>query len=69
MTVVPAAVWGTHRVLRGWRPVGRGPVRVAFGPPVPVAGEGTRRERAHRLTVDVRDAIQALLDPMIGERP
>ena len=46
VTVVPVALWGTHRVLRGWRPVGRGPVRVAFGPPVPVPAEGTRRERA-----------------------
>jgi 1-acyl-sn-glycerol-3-phosphate acyltransferase len=69
VTVVPAALWGTHRVLRGWRPVGRGPVHVAFGPPVPVSVEGSRRERAHRLTADVRDAIQALLDPMVRERP
>ncbi len=69
VTVVPAALWGTHRVLRGWRPVGRGPVRVAFGPPVPVSAEGTRRERGTRLTADVRDAIQALLDPMVRQRP
>jgi 1-acyl-sn-glycerol-3-phosphate acyltransferase len=69
VTVVPAALWGTHRVLRGWRPVGRGPVHVAFGPPVPVTAEGSRRERAHQLTADVRHAIQALLDPMVRERP
>ena len=37
VTVVPAALWGTHRVLRGWRPVGRGP--------------GARRVRAARAGV------------------
>ena len=41
----------------------RGPVRVAFGPPVPVSPEdGTRRERAAALTADVRGAVAALLD-------
>ena len=69
VTVIPVALWGSHRVLHGWRPVGRGPVRVAFGPPVPVPEEGSRRERASRLTAGVRDAIQALLDPMVRERP
>ena len=44
-------------------------MRVAFGPPVPVSAEGTRRERGTRLTADVRDAIQALLDPMVRQRP
>lgn len=69
VTVVPVAVWGTHRVLRGWRPVGRGPVEVAFGPPVPVPAEGTRRERARRLTADVREAIGRLLEPLVRARP
>jgi 1-acyl-sn-glycerol-3-phosphate acyltransferase len=69
VTVVPAALWGTHRVLRGWRPVGRGPVQVTFGPPVPVPADGTRRERSRQLTADVREAVQALLDPMVRERP
>jgi 1-acyl-sn-glycerol-3-phosphate acyltransferase len=69
VTVVPAALWGTHRVLRGWRPVGRGPVTVAFGPPVPVPAEGNRRARAAGLTADVRAAVQALLEPLVRERP
>ena len=69
VTVVPVALWGTHRVLRGWRPVGRGPIRVAFGPPVPVPQEGSRRARASQLTADVREAIGALLDPLVRERP
>ena len=67
--VVPAAVWGTHHVFRGWRPVGRGPVRVAFGPPVPVPADGPRRQRATRLTADVRAAIERLLEPMVREHP
>ena len=55
VTVVPAAVWGTHHLMRGWRPVGRGPVLVAFGHPVPVPAEdGSRRERAAELTAGVR---------------
>ena len=47
---MPAAIWGAHRVFRGWRLVGRGPVLVAFGHPVPAPTEGTRRERAAELT-------------------
>jgi 1-acyl-sn-glycerol-3-phosphate acyltransferase len=69
VTVVPAALWGTHRVLRGWRPVGRGPITVAFGPPVPVPTDGNRRARAARLTADARDAVQALLEPLVRARP
>jgi hypothetical protein len=42
---------------------------VAFGPPVPVPEEGSRRQRAARLTADVRDAIERLLEPMVRERP
>jgi 1-acyl-sn-glycerol-3-phosphate acyltransferase len=64
ITVVPAAIWGTHKVLRGWRPMGRGPVLVAFGHPVPVPEGGSRRERAAELTRRTRDAIEALQEPM-----
>lgn len=64
VTVVPAAIWGTHRVMRGWRPVGRGPVRVAFGPPVAAPEQGSRRERAAELTLLARAAVQDLLEPM-----
>lgn len=68
VTVVPCALWGTHRVLRGWRPVGRGPVQVAFGRPVPVPAEGSRRNRASRVTAAARDAVATLLEPMIRQR-
>jgi 1-acyl-sn-glycerol-3-phosphate acyltransferase len=67
--VVPAAIWGPHRVFRGWRPVGRGPVLVAFGHPVPVPTEGTRRERAVELTRRTREAVRALLEPMVRASP
>jgi 1-acyl-sn-glycerol-3-phosphate acyltransferase len=69
VTVVPAAIWGTHRVLRGWRPVGRGPVRVAIGHPVAPPGSGPRRERAAELTRRTRAAVQELLEPMARARP
>ncbi|MGD9570847.1 MAG: lysophospholipid acyltransferase family protein [Thermoleophilia bacterium] len=69
VTVVPAAVWGTQAVLRGWRPVGRGPVRVSFGPPLGVPAEGTPRERAAAVTADARAAIEALLAPLVRAAP
>jgi 1-acyl-sn-glycerol-3-phosphate acyltransferase len=61
------AIWGTHRVLRGWRPVGRGPIRVVFGPPVPVPADGPPRVRAAAVTARARAAIEGLLAPMAGE--
>jgi len=67
--VIPAAIWGAHRVLRGWRPVGRGPVLVAFGHPIPVPTEGTRRERAAELTRRTHDAVRGLLEPMVRASP
>lgn len=66
VTVVPAAIWGTQDVLRGWRPVGRGPVRVVFGEPVPVPGEGAVSARAAEATRRLRAAIEGLLAPMTG---
>lgn len=69
VSVVPAAIWGTHRFMRGWRPVGRGPVTVAFGHPVPLPEPGPRRERAHELTRRTRAAVQELLEPMMRARP
>lgn len=65
VTVVPAAVWGTTRVLRGWRPVGRGPILVSFGSPVAVPAEGTSRERAAEVTLRARGAVEELLAPMV----
>jgi 1-acyl-sn-glycerol-3-phosphate acyltransferase len=69
VTVVPAALWGVHHLMRGWRPVGRGPVLVAFGHPVERPTEGTRRERAHELTRRSRAAVAELLEPMMRARP
>lgn len=69
VSVVPAAIWAPHRLLHGWRPVGRGPVRVAFGEPVPVPTEGPRRERAAELTRRTRAAVQELLDPLMQAHP
>jgi len=66
VTVVPAAIWGTQDVLRGWRPVGRGPVKVVFGEPVPVPGEGAVSARAAEVTRRLRAAIEGLLAPMTG---
>ncbi len=66
VTVVPAAIWGTQAVLRGWRPVGRGPVRVRFGAPVAVPAEGPAAQRAAEVTRRVRAAIEELLAPMTG---
>jgi 1-acyl-sn-glycerol-3-phosphate acyltransferase len=69
VTVVPAAIWGPHKFMRGWRPVGRGPVLVAFGHPVPVPESGSRRERAAELSRRTRAAIQELLEPMMRAYP
>jgi 1-acyl-sn-glycerol-3-phosphate acyltransferase len=66
VTVVPAAVHGTQHVLRGWRPVGRGPVLIAFGEPLEVPGEGSPRERAAEVTRRARDAIEGMLARMPG---
>ncbi len=69
VTVIPVAIWGSQRVLRGWRPVGRGPIRIAFGEPLAVPSAGSPRARAAEVTRSVRAAIEGLLDPMIRERP
>lgn len=65
VTVVPAAIWGTQRVMRGWRPVGRGPVLVAFGHPLTVPSQGAPRQRAAEVTARARAAIADLLAPMV----
>ncbi len=69
VTVVPAAIWGVQHFMRGWRPVGRGPVLVAFGHPVPVPKDGPRRERAAELTRRTRAAVAELLEPMMRAHP
>ena len=55
--------------MRGWRPVGRGPVFVAFGHPVAVPEAGSRRERAAELTRRTRAAVRELLEPMMRAYP
>jgi len=69
VSVVPAAIWAPHKLMRGWRPVGRGPVLVAFGEPVPVPESGSRRERAAELTRRTRAAVAELLEPMVRANP
>ncbi len=62
IAVVPAAIWGSHRVMRSGLPIGRGPVRVAFGAPVPVDDlTGTRAARVHAASRRVRERMQALV--------
>lgn len=60
--VVPAAIWGSHMVMRRGVPVGRGPVRVAFGTPVGMDGlMGSRSDRVHEATSRCRTRVQGLL--------
>jgi 1-acyl-sn-glycerol-3-phosphate acyltransferase len=60
--VIPAAVWGTHRVMRGGLPIGRGPVRVAFGGAVALDGlGGGRAARIAEATRRARTAVQRLV--------
>lgn len=67
--VVPVAIWGTHRIMRGRRPVGRGPVSVAFGPPLRPPAEGSRRARADALTRSSREAVARLLAELVAADP
>jgi hypothetical protein len=74
ITVLPAAIWGTHNVQRGGLRVGRVPVTLTYGEPLAVAAEGSRRERAARVVEDVQAAVQRLVTAMAdaerrGERP
>lgn len=60
--VVPAAVWGTQHVMRHGLPVGRGPVRVAFGQPVALAAaSGSRAERVEGATSVIRQRVQEMV--------
>lgn len=69
VTVIPAAIWGSQWVMRGRMPTGRGPVRVAVGKPVPIAREGSRRDRAAETTRRAEQAIRALLAPLVARHP
>lgn len=59
IAVVPAAIWGSHLVLRRGLPCGRGPVRVAFGDAVSMEGlDGSRAGRVAEATLRMRAAVQ-----------
>lgn len=65
VTVVPTAVWGTHRLMRRGLPVGRGPVSVAFGTPVApnaVGGRGAAgvADTTGRIRTRVQDLVTGL---------
>jgi 1-acyl-sn-glycerol-3-phosphate acyltransferase len=59
--VIPAAIWGTQRVLRRGLPIGRGPVTLIFGPPVRLPEGGSRKERAAAATEAIRAAVGELV--------
>lgn len=60
--VVPAAIWGSHRVMRRGLPIGRGPVRVAFGAPIDLAHlTGRRPERVEQATAIARARVQGMV--------
>jgi 1-acyl-sn-glycerol-3-phosphate acyltransferase len=62
ITVIPTAIWGSHRAMRRGLPIGRGPVRVAFGAPVSLDDlEGGRGARVHEVTRRMRQRVQALV--------
>ena len=62
IAVVPAAVWGTQHVMRRGLPIGRGPVRAAFGSPFALDGlAGSRALRVPEATWRIRDRVQGLV--------
>ena len=62
MTVIPAAIWGSHRFLR--------PVRVVFGAPIDLSDlDGTSRSSRARQAVDRMMAAIAGLIPAAGGPP
>ena len=70
VTVVPTAVWGTHRLMRHGLPVGRGPVSVAFGTPLvldEVGGRGVAR--AADATGRIRTRVQSLVEGLSRADP
>ncbi|MBM3665303.1 MAG: 1-acyl-sn-glycerol-3-phosphate acyltransferase [Actinobacteria bacterium] len=64
--VVPAAIWGSHRVMRAGLPVGRGPVRVAFGRPLAMDDlTGPRPERVAAASIRLRAGVQRLVSGLV----
>lgn len=63
--VVPAGIWGSHLVMRRGLPLGRGPVRVAFGEPVAVDDlAGARGDRVAAATERLRARVQAMVSAL-----
>lgn len=68
--VVPAAIWGSHRVMRGGLPVGHGPVRVAFGPPIGTGDlTGPRDARVGAAGARLRAGVQQLVSGLVMSGP
>ncbi len=60
--VVPAAIWGSQGVARHGVPIGRGPVRVAFGARIPMDGVGDARvQRVREATRRSQARVQRLV--------
>jgi 1-acyl-sn-glycerol-3-phosphate acyltransferase len=61
VTVVPAAIWGSHRGVFG--------ARIAFGPPIPMGDleGGSRSERSAEAAGRMMDHIERLLVDIGGE--
>jgi len=68
--VVPAAIWGSHRVMRGGLPVGHGPVRVAFGSPIGMGDlTGPRDARLGAAGARLRAGVQQLVSGLVMSGP
>ncbi len=68
--VVPAAIWGSHRVMRGGLPVGHGPVRVAFWPPIGTGDlTGPRDARVGAAGARLRAGVQQLVSGLAMSGP
>jgi 1-acyl-sn-glycerol-3-phosphate acyltransferase len=67
--VVPAAIWGSDRVMQRGLPIGRGPVRVAFGRPVELADlTGRRTERVAGATERLHGRVQGMVSALAATR-
>ena len=67
--IVPGALWGTHRVMKRGMPIGKGKVRVAFGPPISVPEAGSRRARADAVTEASETAVGEILGRLVAMDP
>lgn len=69
IAVVPAGIWGSHLVMRGGLPAGRGPVRVAFAGPLDLGpAAGSRADRVARATRGARAAVQRVVTALASSQ-